>query len=283
MNIIFNYSNNNNATELKYGTNGVPYISYKKLEETGLVVQGFSTKLGGVSKDHLAELNLGYSRGDDPLNVTKNHEIIGEAIGFDYKDIVTTNQTHTTNVRVVTEADRGKGITCDRDYSDIDGLVTNVKGLVLATYFADCVPLYFLDTKNKAIGLTHSGWRGTVGKIGKVTVELMTKEYGTNPLDVIACVGPSICRNCYEVSEDVADEFKKAFAGHEDEILIDKGNGKFLLDLWEANRLVFLEAGIKEDNIAITDICTCCNKDYLFSHRGHNGMRGNLAAFMMLK
>lgn len=282
MNIKFNYTNDNKSTEIKYGENGVPYLSFHKLEETGLVKHGFSTRVGGVSEGYLSALNLGYDRGESDENVTTNHKIIAEAIGFDYKDIVTTNQTHTTNVRIVTEKDRGKGIITPRDYHDIDGLITNVRNVPLATYYADCVPLYFLDTKRKVIGLSHSGWRGTVNKIGSVTVNLMKENFGTNPQDVIACVGPSICMSCYEVSGDVAQEFMNAFPTSQDSILYDKGNGKYLLNLWEANRHVFLEAGIKEENIAITDICTCCNKDIMFSHRGHNGLRGNLAAFMML-
>ena len=157
MNIKFNYSNDNKTTNLKIGDNNVPYISFSKLDETGMVINGFSTRLGGVSTEHLSSLNLGYTRGDIEDNVTKNHQLISEALGFDYCNLVTTNQTHTTNVRIVTEADKGKGIITARDYSDVDGLITNIKNIPLVTYYADCVPLYFLDTKNKVIGLSHSG------------------------------------------------------------------------------------------------------------------------------
>ena len=262
--------------------NGVPYISYRILDDIPWLKNAVSTRLGGVSKDYLASMNLGFNRGDLDENVIRNREIFANVIGVNPKNIVTGNQTHTTNVKVVTKDDCGKGIYRDRNYTDIDGLITNEKGIVLATYYADCVPLLIVDTKNKAIGLSHSGWRGTVGKIGKVTIEKMGELYGTKPEDIVACIGPSICQKCYEISEEVAVQFKEAFPDNIKEILIDKGNGKYQLDLWECNRINFKEAGVLPENIKVTDICTCHNTDVLFSHRGHNGKRGNLGAFLSI-
>ena len=262
--------------------NGVPYISYRILDDIPWLKNAVSTRLGGVSKDYLASMNLGFNRGDLDENVIRNHEIFANVIGVNPKNIVTGNQTHTTNVKVVTKDVCGKGIYRDRNYTDIDGLITNEKGIVLATYYADCVPLLIVDTKNKAIGLSHSGWRGTVGKIGKVTIEKMGELYGTKPEDIVACIGPSICQKCYEISEEVAVQFKEAFPDNIKEILIDKGNGKYQLDLWECNRINFKEAGVLPENIKVTDICTCHNTDVLFSHRGHNGKRGNIGAFLSI-
>lgn len=262
--------------------NGVPYISYRILDDIPWLKNAVSTRLGGVSKDYLASMNLGFNRGDLDENVIRNHEIFANVIGVNPKNIVTGNQTHTTNVKVVTKDDCGKGIYRDRNYTDIDGLITNEKGIVLATYYADCVPLLIVDTKNKAIGLSHSGWRGTVGKIGKVTIEKMGELYGTKTEDIVACIGPSICQKCYEISEEVAVQFKEAFPDNIKEILIDKGNGKYQLDLWECNRINFKEAGVLPENIKVTDICTCHNTDVLFSHRGHNGKRGNIGAFLSI-
>ena len=262
--------------------NGVPYISYRILDDIPWLKNAVSTRLGGVSKDYLASMNLGFNRGDLDENVIRNHEIFANVIGVNPKNIVTGNQTHTTNVKVVTKDDCGKGIYRDRNYTDIDGLITNEKGIVLATYYADCVPLLIVDTKNKAIGLSHSGWRGTVGKIGKVTIEKMGELYGTKPEDIVACIGPSICQKCYEISEEVAVQFKEAFPDNIKEILIHKGNGKYQLDLWECNRINFKEAGVLPENIKVTDICTCHNTDVLFSHRGHNGKRGNIGAFLSI-
>lgn len=280
-NIVILNKENRNSTRINFKDN-VPYISYRALADIKWLKNGFSTRLGGVSEGVLSTMNLGFGRNDLPENVVKNHEIIANAIGFNPENIVASKQTHTTNVKIVSKKDCGKGIYRERDYDDVDGMITNEKGIVLATYFADCVPLYMVDTKNKAIGLSHSGWRGTVGKIGKVTLDLMKETYGTNPKDVIACIGPSICRDCYEVSEDVATEFEAAFKGREKDILINKGNGKYQLDLWESNYIIFKECGVYEENIHMPDICTCHNMEMMFSHRATQGRRGNLAAFLSI-
>lgn len=262
----------------------VVWLTYPSLEQIEGVVHGFSTRLGGVSKEHLYSMNLSFSRGDEEENVRENYRRIGSAMGFAPENLVFSDQTHTTNVRKVTEEDRGKGIVRPRDYKDVDGLITNVPGLVLATFYADCVPLYFVDPVKKAIGLTHSGWRGTVGKIGKVTVEAMVKEYGCDPKNIIAAVGPSICQECYEVSEDVIDQFRESFDEcYWDQLFYGKKDGKYQLNLWKANQLIMLEAGIAEEHISVTDVCTCCNPQVLYSHRASKGMRGNLAAFLGLR
>ena len=183
-----------------------------------------------------------------------------------------------------TEADRGKGFDKEKDYTDTDGLITNVPGLMLVTIYADCVPLYFVDPVHKAIGLSHSGWKGTVHRMGKVTLERMAEEFGTRPEDVQAAIGPSICQDCYEVSEDVAEAFMNEFADHQDDQLVyRKDNGKYQLNLWRANELVLLEAGIRPEYLTITNVCTCCNHELLFSHRASHGQRGNLGAFLGLK
>ncbi|MCR5737822.1 MAG: peptidoglycan editing factor PgeF [Eubacterium sp.] len=270
-----------NTTKVKFST--IPYLVYPALESIDFIRHGFSTRLGGVSEGHLASMNLGWERDDLRENVVKNHEIIAEAMGFDAKNIVTSHQTHTTNVRLVTKEDCGKGIYRERDFDNVDGLITQEKNVVLATYFADCVPLFLVDPKQKAIGLSHSGWKGTVGKIGKKTIEKMEECFGTKPEDVIACVGPSICQECYEVSGDVARQFQEVFPKHRNEILKDRGSDKYLLNLWKCNELIFQESGVRPEHIHVTDVCTCCNTDVLFSHRGHQGKRGNLAAFLEIK
>jgi YfiH family protein len=177
--------------------------------------------------------------------VRTNYELLGAAIGFKTDSLVFSKQTHTTNVRVVTEADKGKGFVRERDYTDVDGLITNVPGITLATFYADCVPLFFVDPVKKVIGLSHSGWKGTVGKIGKVTVEMMREQYGSEPKDILAAIGPSICQSCYEVSEDVIVQFREAFdSSLWQELFYAKENGKYQLNLWRANELIFEEAGI---------------------------------------
>lgn len=263
---------------------GVPYFVFRNLEDTGLVRHGFSTRKGGVSEGYLASMNLSFSRGDEPENVRENFRRIAAAIGFDPESLVLSCQTHTTNIRLVTEEDRGKGFAKSLDYENVDGLVTDVPGLTLATFYADCVPLFFVDPVHHAIGLSHSGWKGTVNRMGAVTIQRMSEAFGTKPEHLRAAIGPSICQDCYEVSEDVALEFKREFWKDADEQLIyRKKNGKYQLDLWRANEIVLLEAGILPKHLAITNVCTCCNPDLMFSHRASEGRRGNLGAFLQLK
>ncbi|NLL79860.1 MAG: peptidoglycan editing factor PgeF [Clostridiales bacterium] len=270
----------------------VEYLTFPAIEKTGVVSHLFSTRTGGVSKAEFSSMNLSYTRGDQKENVDENFKRIAAVLRRSCQDIVCSDQTHTTNVRTVIRADGGKGILIAKDYTDVDGLITNEPGIVLATFYADCVPLFFVDPVRGAIGLSHSGWRGTVGKMGAVTLKRMEEEYGTDPADVIAAIGPSICQECYEVSKDVAEIFTEVFSSKSMEakcgthlvkkILLDKGNGKFQLDLWKANELILREAGIPKEQISVTDICTCCNPDYLFSHRASHGKRGNLGAFLSL-
>lgn len=258
-------------------------LKYPLLEQTGIVKHCFTTRIGGVSQGSFSSLNLSFTRGDSRDAVTENFARLAKAMQVDMGKFVFTDQTHTVNIRTVTADDAGKGLTRERDYTDVDGLITNEPGLVLSTFFADCVPLYFVDPIHRAIGMSHSGWRGTVQKMGAATVRAMALEYGTRPEDLICAVGPSICRDCYEVSADVAEKFQGVFGNRSPELLTQKNNEKYQLDLWKANELILREAGVAKEHIAITNICTCCNDKLLFSHRASHGKRGNLGAFLCLK
>ena len=275
------YKDDQNVLEEKV-VNGVPLLTYPLLERTNVVKHGFSTRLGGVSTGDCATMNISTTRGDTPEAVEENKRRLAGALGVKVEDFTFTYQTHTTNVAVVREEDRGTR------FMETNGMVTNVPGICLVTFYADCVPLYFVDPVKKVIGLSHSGWRGTVHKMGKVTVEKMTEVYGTNPADVVAAVGPSICRDCYEVSEDVIAKFRDSFEEcHWQQLFYQKEEqreaGKYQLNLWKANELVLKEAGIPKDQIAVTNLCTHCNPNVLFSHRATGGKRGNLSAFLALK
>jgi len=261
----------------------VEYLTFPLLERCDTVNHLFTTRLGGVSDGIYASMNLSYNRGDSPERVTENFSRIAEVFGQRIESIVCSDQTHTTNVRRVYQSDGGKGITRPRDYTDVDALITNDENVILACFYADCVPIYFVDPVNRAIGLAHSGWRGTAGKISHHVISAMEKEFGSKREDILACIGPSICGDCYEVSEDVANVFMaEAFAGAQ---AVTPGNreGKFQLDLWAVNHFLLKEAGILDEHINVTDVCTCCNSDYLFSHRKSEGKRGNLGAFLMLR
>lgn len=262
----------------------VPYFTFPAFDELPGIIHGFSSRLGGVSEGFLSSMNLSFSRGDEPERVRENFRRIAESIGFSEKDLVFSMQTHTANVRRVGREDCGRGLERPVGYCDVDGLVTNEPGVVLATFYADCVPLFFVDPVHHCIGLSHSGWRGTVGKIGKATVETMAREFGSEPGDLLAAVGPSICQECYEVSEEVIGLFRENFAEELwPKLFYRKDNGHYQLNLWEANRLIFQEAGILPQHITVTDICTACNPELLFSHRASGGKRGNLAGFLEIK
>ena len=283
MNLDFHYKNTNPIFTIKQ-TGETPVLQFSIFNQTDMVKHGFSTRLGGVSTGIYASMNLGQSRGDDPEKVQRNYRIIADTIGVSTEWMVCSDQTHTTNVKVVTKKDAGKGLLQPKDYQDIDGLITNVPGLCLVTYYADCVPLLFLDPVQKVIASSHSGWRGTVGHMGEITIQKMQSEFGCRPEHILAAIGPSICQDCYEVSEDVILEFQNSFEKkYWDLLFCRKENGKYQLNLWEANRLIMLEAGVKEEHISMPGICTCCNPEFLFSHRASHGKRGNLGAFLGIR
>ncbi len=274
-----------NKLQLKTNRSGeVEYLTFPLLEQTGLVKHLFTTRIGGVSKGIYSSMNLSYTRGDKKEAVDENYRRIAKVLDCNLSDIVCSDQTHTTNLRVTGRTDGGKGILFPKDYTDVDGLLTDEPGIVLATFYADCVPLYFIDVKKHAIALAHSGWRGTVARMGRCVTEKMRECYQTRPEDIVAAIGPSICQECYEVSEDVAQAFAQEFTkkGQAQEILISKGGGKYQLDLWRANEIILEEAGIPKEQIQVTDLCTCHNSEYLFSHRASHGKRGNLGAFLGL-
>ncbi len=268
---------------LEEETGGVPLLKFSMLDQTGIVDHGFTTRSGGVSKGMFATLNLSYTRGDDKAAVDENFRRTAVSLHADLSDFVLSDQTHTINVRTVTAKDRGKGILTDRDYQDVDGLITNEPGIVLATFYADCVPLYIVDPVHHAIGLCHSGWRGTVACMGQAVITAMADAYQSKPCDLLCAIGPSICQACYEVSDDVAAQFLNAFPDAAGKLLQPTAPGKYQLDLWKANELVFLQAGVLPNHIAVTDLCTCCNARQLFSHRASQGKRGNMGAFLKLK
>ena len=279
------------------------YLSFPSLDETGIVRHLITTRLGGVSKGEFASMNLSFTRGDREEDIRENYRRIAHVLGCTPDNMVASWQTHTTNIRRVGLEDAGKGITRPLDYRDVDGLVTNEPEVALVTYYADCVPLLFVDPANKAIGAAHSGWKGTLSHMGQCMVDTMRKTFGTRPKELKAAIGPSICQGCYEVSGEVAEQFEALDRGSEGLRLEISGRGiyregfsgglpkvvepgrkqgKYQLDLWLANLLILCQAGVPLENIAVTDICTCHNSSYLFSHRASGGRRGNLAAFLML-
>lgn len=259
----------------------VVYYSFPALDATGFVKHGFSTRLGGVSEGIFASMNLGFHRGDDDNAVKENYHRLCEAIGVRAEDIVMSAQTHTTNIVNVTAADRGRGITRERGYTDVDGLITDEPNVVLCTHYADCVPLFFADPVRHVIATSHGGWRGTVGGMAQKTVQRMVSDYGCRAENILAGIGPSIGKCCFEVDAPVYDEFAK-LPFFDSVYFTADGGGKYHIDLWEVNRRFLLDSGVKAKNITVTDLCTRCHPDVLWSHRYTGGQRGSLAALIAL-
>ena len=262
--------------------NGLIYITFPNISDQK-VVSAFTTRMGGVSVGRYASMNMGFSNGEDTEKVLENYKILFSALSLDYKKAILSHQTHTDNIRVVTNEDIGKGIIKERDYTNIDGLITNIKGAALVTQFADCVPLIFYDPIKEVVATSHAGWRGTVLEIGLKTVKKMESHFGSKAKDIKAAIGPSIGKCCYEVDDPVADKIKDLTYLNIKKLLFAKENGKFWLDLRETNKQILLKAGLKEENICVSDLCTCCNSNYFHSHRATAGSRGNLAAIIALK
>ena len=263
--------------------NSVPYLTYNSLSEIDFINHAFSTRLGGVSTDEFTSMNLAFNRGDSPENVTENYKRFCKSAGFDYESLTASSQDHHTFVRAVTKENVGVGIYKPKDIESVDALITNEPGVTLVTYYADCTPLFFVDTKQKAIGLAHAGWRGTVGRIGDNVVKKMQSLYGTDPSDIKAAIGPALSVCCYEVDKPCADNFLALDELDSTKFVFPKGNGKFMIDLLETNRQILVHAGVKNENITVSDVCTNCNSELLWSHRATKGHRGTMSAFMCIK
>ncbi len=263
--------------------NSVPYLTYNSLSEIDFINHAFSTRLGGVSTDEFTSMNLAFNRGDSPENVTENYKRFCKSAGFDYESLTASSQDHHTFVRAVTKENVGVGIYKPKDIESVDALITNEPGVTLVTYYADCTPLFFVDTKQKAIGLAHAGWRGTVGRIGDNVIKKMQRLYGSDPSDIKAAIGPAISVCCYEVDKPCADNFLALDELDSTKFVFPKGNGKFMIDLLETNRQILVHAGVKNENITVSDVCTNCNSELLWSHRATKGHRGTMSAFMCIK
>ncbi len=257
------------------------YLTLPALESYPELAHLFTTRHGGVSTGCTASWNFGARTLDSEENIRKNYEILAETLGISADRLVVSDQSHTTNIRVACEEDAGKGAVRKKDYEDVDGLVTDVRGLAIVTGHADCNAIFFYDPAKKVIGLAHSGWRGTLAGIGKAMVERMKSSYGCRAEDIICGLGPALCQDCFEVDEDVAELFFE-----KDEAYRKFSYGKeqkYYIDLKKIIRYDLRREGILEEHFSDMGLCTKCNKEMFFSHRGHHGKRGIMAAAMMLR
>ena len=274
----------NEASTLNIENTGA-YVTFNDWQAPDNIRYGYSTRMLGESTGVFASMNFGTKLGDDPKIVKRNYERMCNALRMPSKRLVISKQTHSCNVKKVTEEDAGNGIVFENRFNAVDAMMTNVKNLPLVISTADCVPVFFCDSKGEVIAAAHAGWRGTVGGIVKNTVESMTKEYGLKPENIYAAIGPSICRHCFEIGPEVATEFEKEFdlpMDESDSVLYHGEGDRFYADLWKANAINLERAGVRKENIAFSRLCTMCRTDLFFSHRVMGERRGSNCGFIML-
>ena len=257
--------------------NGVVYMTAPVLRAK----HGFTTRLGGVSGGHLASLNLGESRGDEPENVRENYRRLGAALGVDISRMAFTKQVHGNTVRTVTGADARELFSPFR--YEADGLVTREQGLALICYTADCVPVLLCDAENGVIGAVHCGWRGSVADILKNAVEAM-RDLGAEAETICAAIGPAIGYCCFEVGGEVV-EAAREYVGDLSGLVRAHGEreDKYFLDLRAANARRLTQLGVRAKNIAVSGECTVCSHDKYWSHRYTKGNRGAQGAVIVLE
>lgn len=260
--------------------NGVTFLSVPSFDETGLCRTCFSTRLGGVSKSPLESMNLGFGRGDKKENVLSNYRLLGEAAGFDGMKTVAFSQVHKNDVCIATENDAGEAFLPKK--REFDAVITNTPNLPIATYHADCTPIFLLDVKKHIVGVAHAGWRGTALKSPKAAIDAMQEHFSSDPRDILAAIGPAIGKCCFETHSDVPDTMLEAFGKRSEEYIEKLPGGKFRVSLPHFNLLTLLDCGIPENNITLSEECTCCKSDLYWSHRKTGGIRGAMAAVIVL-
>lgn len=278
----------------------VKWLTFPQLDVYPELVHAFTTRYSGVSTGEKSSWNFGKGPDETWDNIRENYRILGEVLSkdrgcaVDREHMVRTDQTHTANVLKVTEAHLGMGILRPREYTDIDGLVTNRRGITLITSHGDCNALFFYDPVQPAIGLAHSGWKGTLQEIGGEVIRRMQEEYGSRPEDIIVGIGPALCQTCFEVDEDVAQMFyekKEHWRGlaFQQDVAVCSETGetkrKHYIDLKAVVKDTLLRKGVQEINIHDMELCTKCGPgaELFYSYRRQRGKNGNMVSAMMLK
>jgi len=258
-------------------------IFFESLSACKEIRHFISTRKGGVSKPPFDSLNLGLNVGDDPDKVMKNRKRLAAAIGIPLRHFTIGEQIHSGNVTIISEESRGKGSTNNKEaINATDAMVTNVAGICLVILVADCVPMLFFDPAQRAIGVAHAGWKGTLQLIAQKTVMAMEKAFGSLAEDIVVGVGPSIGPCCYKVGPDVISQVEIIFHTKKEYILNESKGGEGYFDLWRANEMQLLDAGIERKNIEMAMSCTCHNSDLFFSYRHQKGVTGRFCAGITL-
>lgn len=254
----------------------IKYYIDEKIESAGGLLHIFTTRHGGFSSGPLFSMNMSPTR-DNPETVRFNYKAVCMCENIPAERCVLSQQTHTTNIRIVNEEDAGKGIFKESDIKDIDGLVTNVKNLPIVIFYADCVPILLYDSTKKVVAAVHAGWKGTVNNIAGKAIDIMVEKFGCNPGNILAAIGPSIGSCCFETGPEVAEKFISAGLS---EFVEFKGE-KFYIDLQSVNEHFMKNNGV--ENINISHLCTKCNTADFFSHRGCGADTGRMALIACIK
>lgn len=241
---------------------------------------GFTVRTGGSSKEPFASFNMGLHVGDDPRDVVINRQTLCEELGFSYEKFSCAEQIHGNKIYRITAAEAGAGRkNAEESIAKTDGLFTTEPGVLLTSFYADCVPLYFLDPVSKAIGLAHAGWRGTVSRISAEMIRAFHMEFGSGAEQILTAIGPSIGGCCYEVDDFVIEQVKQSTKSWE-ECVKQVNAGKYMLDLGLLNQLIMQEVGIKTEHIVRTEYCTSCRTDLFYSYRKEAGKTGRMASYI---
>ena len=261
--------------------NGVTLYQDEGMVQAGGVAHGFSTRIGGVSEGMWESLNLGVGRGDDPDHVRENYRRFFAAAGVAPGKVAMTNQIHGGAVRTVTTADV-KADPYDKVGYEADGLMTDLPGVALLVYSADCIPILFYDPVRRCVAAVHAGWRGTAAGIATAAVERMEDVYGSDRGDILAAIGPGIGPDCFETHEDVPNAMTAALSTAVLQHIAIKENGKFAVDLKGINAMRLEQAGLARSHIDLCGVCSCCHPELFWSHRKLGTNRGSMAAVIQL-
>jgi len=266
----------------EHNVNGVVFRTADRFSAAGGVIHGFSTRYGGVSEGFLSSMNLGTTRGDTPANVVENYRRYTAALGAKLENMAMTRQVHGTYIHTVEPVDCKADPYLPERY-DSDGLITNLPGVPLVIFSADCLPVLLYDPVKKVICAVHAGWRGTVAGIAPKGVEKMAADYGCDPANILAAIGPGISKCHFETHSDVPDAVRGILTEEEAaSCIVDHGTGKYHVDLKRVNSLLLQKAGVREENITVDPECTACKTEKYWSHRMVGGQRGSQVALIQL-
>lgn len=261
---------NENIIHIK--NNNIEYIQFKKLLKYKNIKHCFTLK-----PLDFAGANTYFENKE---KVDESYKELCDELNIKFEELCRPKQTHTDRVEIIEDGDEG---IYNEKFNDVDGLITNKNNKALILSFADCTPLIFFDPIKNIVANTHSGWRGTLQKIGTKTIKKMNKEYNSNPADIICCIGPHIRKCHFEVESDVKDMFLKVFKDIINiEQYIEEKNNRFYIDTVEINKQMLIKLGLKEENIIDSEICTVCNREICHSYRAEKEQSGRSISLIEL-